>query len=310
MEMYTQFCMNLSSFGYVVVAIEHEDGSGSYAERAPQVEGKEGVFDIPAQGREPILFTPPPTKVEGSNRDAIIAFRGPHLAQRLEELRTTLESIKAAGNQVASNVSHVVEMYAPAPAATQPHDATALLPIIQNCETSRISLVGHSFGAATVFLAGAPSAALPTGPPAAIAVLDPWAECMSDEQLNEEKTPPMLSIHSESWKELALKSSCAHAFMNSLSELRAPLVLRKTVHQSFSDVMNWVPAMVSRRIHALGPEEVLHVTHRASAEACAVHIAQARHGAPTTAEDTHWHERLPTAGKDFESLRKQHVVNH
>mmetsp|Transcript_734 Transcript_734/g.1365 ORF Transcript_734/g.1365 Transcript_734/m.1365 type:complete len:103 (+) Transcript_734:679-987(+) len=102
---------------------------------------------------------------------------------------------------------------------------------------------------------------------------------MSDEQLNEEKTPPMLSIHSESWKELALKSSCAHAFMNSLSELRAPLVLRKTVHQSFSDVMNWVPAM-------------------------------ARHGAPTTAEDTHWHERLPTAGKDFESLRKQHVVNH
>jgi len=89
MEMYTQLCMHLASLGYVVVALEHEDGSGAYAEAAPELAADhgEGVFDLPAHGAAPVYFSRPIPQKPCYTPEEILQFRGPHLAHRLEVRR-------------------------------------------------------------------------------------------------------------------------------------------------------------------------------------------------------------------------------
>jgi platelet-activating factor acetylhydrolase len=246
MEMYTQLCMQIASFGFVVVAIEHEDGSGAYAERAPPstTSNEHAVFDLPAKGTEAIYYTrPPPGDWE---RPAIVEYRAPQQSHRLDELRATLERIQATDASKAPQAHHSMAMYSRPAAKAVQHDGTSLLSVFQHCDTSRVSLIGHSFGGATVALAASPSAALPTGPPVAVVMLDVWAGCLSDEQIREQRPVPMLAIYSEAWKSQVLDSPCARDLLSSAPALRAALILKKTVHQSFSDVANWVPGAVSR----------------------------------------------------------------
>jgi hypothetical protein len=245
--------MQLSSFGYVVVAIEHEDGSGAYAERAPEAtkdKSDEAVFDLPAEGAGAIYYARPPPG--DWQRPAIIDFRKPQLSHRLGELRGTLERIRATASSTLL-IHQSMEMYAPPDAVAVHHDGTSLVSVFQQCDTSRASLVGHSFGGATVALAASPSAALPTGLPAAVVMLDVWAGCLDDEQVREQMSVPTLSIYSEDWKLIVPQSSYARELLSSATALRSALVLRNTVHQSFSDVSNWVPGALSRCASSLVP---------------------------------------------------------
>jgi len=142
MEMYTQLCMHLASFGYVVVAIEHEDGSGAYAERAPQAtmkNGEEAVFDLPAEGTGAIYYASPPPG--NWQRPAIVEFRKPQLSHRLGELRATLERIQATDSFRSPQVHQSMEMYAPADAVALHHDGTSLVSVFRHCDTSR-ALIG------------------------------------------------------------------------------------------------------------------------------------------------------------------------
>jgi hypothetical protein len=57
----------------------------------------------------------------------------------------------------------------------------------------------------------------------------------------------------------------------------------------------------ARRIKGLGLNETIHTTHRATAEACARHIAQALQSHDHTDQGP-WHEQLETAAREFELL--------
>jgi len=180
-------------------------------------------------------------------------------------------------------------------------DGASLVSLLLRCDTARVSLMGHSFGGSTVCLAAAPSAGLPTGPPAAVVLLDPWAGCMAEHQIRDAIVSPTLCIHSEDWQPKALDSPAARALLESASSLRAALVLRDTIHQSVSDVMNWVPGVVARRIGGMGPNESRHDAHRAAATACAAHISQALRGQEHSG-DGHWHEKLDGVADQFKLL--------
>eukprot|EP00913_Durusdinium_trenchii_P004092 g3791.t1 len=90
-EMYTQFCRDLASFGIVVIAMEHEDGSGIYA--------------VDSEGQT-IHYKDPP---EGQD---IRSFRAPNLQQRTEEIAAMVRALKNFPTDV-SPLSQVMQQTDP-----------------------------------------------------------------------------------------------------------------------------------------------------------------------------------------------------
>ena len=78
MEMYTQLCQHIASYGYIVVAMEHEDGSACYAET---VEG------------QAIPYQRPPYDTSYT-REKVVHFRRPFLNQRVKEVQQVLDGLE------------------------------------------------------------------------------------------------------------------------------------------------------------------------------------------------------------------------
>lgn len=85
MELYTQLCRELASVGAVVVAIEHEDGSASFAETES---GSTVAFERPPQGMK-------------YSRSEVIRFRAPFLQHRLQEVSAVLSYLNATSQSDA-----------------------------------------------------------------------------------------------------------------------------------------------------------------------------------------------------------------
>ena len=139
MEMYTQLCSQIASTGCVVVAIEHEEGSASYAERfgsKDNNDGDDGVV-IPYR-RAGVDFSKVPY-----TRDWETNFRAPMLEQRVKEVRNICEFFQEQPRQ-NTTVVHVEGL-----------EQSSLLmeQIVSITDPSNLHLVGHSFGGATQLLA-------------------------------------------------------------------------------------------------------------------------------------------------------------
>eukprot|EP00961_Rhodomonas_salina_P223951 3028491-Rhodomonas_salina.1 len=87
-DMYTDLCRSLSSFGYVVIAMEHEDGSGTYASN------KEG---------EIIRYKRPDNTPY--SREKVTRFRAPFLQQRVEETEQVLLELETLHANPTSQAS-------------------------------------------------------------------------------------------------------------------------------------------------------------------------------------------------------------
>jgi platelet-activating factor acetylhydrolase len=81
MEVYTLLCQQVASQGYFVVALEHEDGSGSYAQT---VDGK------------PIYYHRPDDSPY--SRTKVLNFRTPMLEQRVTEVEKVIEYLQVTGH--------------------------------------------------------------------------------------------------------------------------------------------------------------------------------------------------------------------
>ncbi|KAH9257885.1 hypothetical protein BASA81_003904 [Batrachochytrium salamandrivorans] len=87
-ETYTKQCSDLASSGYVVIALEHEDGSGAHAKR---------------ENGEVVAYIRPPTDLVYVP-DHVIGFRAPFLSKRKAEVEVVLEylhHLPASGNELA-----------------------------------------------------------------------------------------------------------------------------------------------------------------------------------------------------------------
>lgn len=243
MEMYSQLCRHLASCGYIVLALEHEDGSGCYAEAA---DGSPIWHERPDD-------TP-------YSRDKVLRFRTPMLKQRAADIEAVLEYLQC--DQTAAED----------PALADPALA-AVLDAADRREGAAM-LVGHSFGGAAVTLA----AQLSASRVCAVVLLDVWAFSLADETLDCGLSVPCASAISQSWttsKELPQINRLLEA---SGPNLRGSYFVKSTCHQSFSDTPNWLPGAAMRKLRMRGEGEPLHLAHQAVAELCAALHKQASRG--------------------------------
>lgn len=233
MEQYTQLCQHVSSCGFWVVALEHEDGSGCYAET---IDGT------------PIYYKRPDDSPY--SRDKVINFRRSFLQQRIQETTDAVDYIFSSSKDALD-------------APTQS--------VFDAADTSKkVSLLGHSFGAATMTLV---AQQYKSHPPTSVSLLDCWAFSLDDETLTTgiQSSVPTLSVLSEAWltnPETAQVKQLLRNSDNVVSSVYAP----KSVHASVSDSSVWLPEFILRRMGLRGKGEKAHVTIRAAAQASARHF--------------------------------------
>lgn len=234
-NMYSEMCRALASYGYIVLAVEHADGSGCYAESL----SGEPIFYKVRPGNEPY------------GRQVVTKFRAPFLDQRVKEISGVLSLLQSAAR---------VEK----PALIQTAFAAA--------DAKRLSFVGHSFGAATVTLA-AQRLKTQLGDLGCVVLLDTWAYCLPEETLIEGLKVPTLSLLSAEWltkdelPEVVQLLSCTLRDSGGPASFYYP----RAVHQSFSDSQLWFPSAITESVNSKGRGEDAAATHRAVAEA--THLA-------------------------------------
>jgi dienelactone hydrolase len=238
MEMYSQLCANMASHGFVVLALEHQDGSGCFAETTDG---------------EPIYYKRPDNTPY--SREKVLNFRGPMLEQRVEEVESALRYLQ----------------YSSSTTSNQGCDDPQFEKILKAADTRNgVALVGHSFGASTMALVAQRDAFRLN----AVAFLDPWCFSLEDVALKKGVTSaPVISILSESWTQSKELPQVLTLLENSNS--KSLWWMPGTVHQSVADSANWLPGFVAKRMGMRGKEELRHATHRAVAEVCVSHITQA-----------------------------------
>ncbi len=226
-DTYTELCRSLASFGYIVIAMEHEDGSGCHAQK---------------NTGEQIRYRRPDSTPY--SRAKVTNFRAPFIQQRVQELEDILPIIRRERKREGTTSEH----------------ADTLDAILQLTDKSRVVLVGHSFGAASFFVAAHELAT--KQPPTLAVLLDAWAFSLDDAVLEATPKPdatpvPLLSILSEEWtsnKEVFAVDKLLKA-SSSAGSLCGSYFVPQTVHHSFSDSSLWFPVskFLENALYAAAP---------------------------------------------------------
>eukprot|EP00656_Telonema_subtile_P026375 TRINITY_DN2834_c0_g1_i3.p1 TRINITY_DN2834_c0_g1~~TRINITY_DN2834_c0_g1_i3.p1 ORF type:complete len:268 (-),score=64.36 TRINITY_DN2834_c0_g1_i3:199-1002(-) len=216
--MYKTLCSAVASSGFIVVAVEHEDGSALFAETAAH----EQVPNVgPPQG---FKYT----------RDNVVEFRGPYLAKRLEEMKRVISALQSQGNGVMPE-----------------QNSTLVSQILEHADPSKMHLMGHSFGAATTVKV---EQELPEVEFLSSIILDLWSYPVPEEQVTQGVSCPSIFINSQPFcvnKEFEVTQ---RLFENSAAALG--FGMPGSVHQSFSDTPLLIPQVLGRKIGFSGTASV------------------------------------------------------
>jgi dienelactone hydrolase len=293
MEMYTQLCSLMSSHGFVVVAVEHEDGSGSYAERIQQIQSSESS-NIKGDDRDVVIPYKRPND-EPYSRQKVLNFRTPMLQQRVQEMEDVIKYFVKTHEEGSTELK-------PTTAVTndrKDRNYEILHQLASECiDPTQIHLVGHSFGGATAFLAaqkwtnlGSPSSAAFLQPKS-VTSLDCWAFALDDRVIetglntrpqqqkaindntdnSRDVVMPVLSVISESWTTNPETEQIIQFLQSSVRQSGGPsdqspsekgvysFSCRHSVHQSFADSEAWFPSWIARRVYSRGKQEERHAS--------------------------------------------------
>ena len=160
-EIYSAVCSFIASHGYVVVALESEDGSGSFA-----VTEEGGV----------LMYRRPPTGMAYTHEN-VASFRRPFLETRAKEVARAVEYLR--GGEAASATGVVAD-------------------VLGECDVDRVFLAGHSFGGASAAFA---ARRLPAGTFRGVLLHDVWPFPLPDDVLDAGVPCPTLSLLSEPFLE-------------------------------------------------------------------------------------------------------------
>lgn len=269
MEMYTALCQQMASLGYCVVALEHEDGSGAYAERAT-----DGT---------PVFYRRPDDTPY--SREKVVNFRKPFLAQRVREIDRVLDYLKQQQQQSASG--------------TEPNDHDnevasddVVRQVLAAVDTRQgVHLLGHSFGGASMVQALQDESFVRRHGDdiRSLTLLDCWAFSLPDAALARGVRGPVLSLLSEAWLTNPETTQLVELLQNTTSSHEDDVVVASyhvphTVHASFSDAGHWFPGVVARRLGVRAAGERRHVTARTVAATWRRFIASG--GKPPSEDDS------------------------
>lgn len=279
MEMYTQLCQQVASYGYWVVALEHEDGSGAYAESISTTHDNDKNTE---RGATPVYYKRPDDTPY--SRTKVTNFRRPFLEQRVQDVSKALDHVFHEIDDNQDNNNNI---------SNDKEDITTQ--VFQAADRSQgVHLLGHSFGGATMVLAVQDETFAKRHPVKSLSLMDCWAFSLDDNALKKgcnsdsskgvggkgDFTHSTLHLLSEAWltnpevaevNELLQNSSPPN---NQIGKKVASYYVPNSVHASFSDAVCWFPGFVARKLWMRGPEEKRHETIRAAAQACVQHMRQ------------------------------------
>ena len=274
-DIYVKTCSDLASRGMVVVSLDHEDGSGSYA----QTEAGDAVY-----------YTPVPAAVSQGGRAEAVAWRAPFLRKRCEEVAAVARHVQKKGSAgggsagggtgggtttATASSSHVAAETAATAASSVVAEA-----VLRCCDRSSVVLGGHSFGGASTVMAH--HALLGEGLCVkGLFLHDVWPLPIPDESLDRGMQVPSLALLGDSFsnnaethltkrlvgnsiantntknmKEKASASASASVSASSAaSSVASTASLYNVVgseHQSYSDAVFWYPEWLLRNRGSLG----------------------------------------------------------
>jgi len=252
MEMYTDICQQVASSGMIVVALEHEDGSGCFAENE---NGK-------------VVNYKSPSSSEPYSRKKEVNFRKDFLEHRAKEVTKTMKfflggwrnqnSLDMSSNGVYGSSTDVWKQ------------------VLDKVDAKRgVALFGHSFGGATMVYTmhrdGEYDAKL-LAMVNSITMLDPWAFALDTNMVEKgaQSSVPLFSILSENW--VTSNSETEQVLELHVDNPDKLYYMPRSVHASFSDSPWWLPRLVSRPFRLRGKDEKRHKTIPACAKACIHHM--------------------------------------
>ncbi|CAJ1965255.1 unnamed protein product [Cylindrotheca closterium] len=251
LEMYTDICQQVASSGMIVVALEHEDGSGCFAETA---DGQEIRYKSPSS-KEPY------------SRNKVVNFRKDFLEHRAREVTRTMEfflggwkdekNLDMSSNGVYETTTDVWKQ------------------VLEKVDTKKgVALFGHSFGGASMVYTmqreGQDQTKVLDGVNS-VTMLDPWAFALDKKLIEKgsQSSVPYLSVLSEGWVTNPETEQVLELHVDNPDNL---YYMPHSRHASFSDSPWWLPRVITRRFGLRGKKEARHETIAASAKACINHM--------------------------------------
>jgi dienelactone hydrolase len=254
LDMYSVLCASLAAEGYIVAALEHEDGSALFAQTAS------GHVVPPRRPPKGFSYT----------RGNCSAFRKPFLDMRVEEIRQVWQKLKSLGPGSASGSLST--------GAGLSSDATkqALDGVAECINFDQVFLCGHSFGGATVVRAAQDLPMMSADSTLGTMVLDMWPYCLPAEVTSAGLgIHPSLFLNSEPFATNSEAHICKDLVKTSQAALG--LYLPGSVHGSFSDTPIVLPRWLGKLLRLTGQLDS-DVAYSEIAGACLLFMDECRRG--------------------------------
>lgn len=236
-EMYSQFCADWASFGFVVAAIEHRDGSACVS-RSHDPMAREGSSNRNLRINHRFVSS---QEDEYEIRNEQVHFRSNEVS-RMMDLMVRIDEGKLVKNVALDNQSD----------SSQVEEAKECLKSFSGRLDFKASvLIGHSFGGATTLLNLSRDHRFSLG-----VLMDPWMFPIRDEVLAPQVKQPMLFINTETFRlKENLRPQEEFKTQPMPSTMRKSCYIRGSVHQNQFDMPVLVRQPFLRR--ALGMESAI-----------------------------------------------------
>mmetsp|Transcript_20486 Transcript_20486/g.36451 ORF Transcript_20486/g.36451 Transcript_20486/m.36451 type:complete len:454 (-) Transcript_20486:104-1465(-) len=242
-ELYSKICCDIASHGYLVLALEHADGSASFAQHA--------------ETAEVILYRAPPDGM-AYERELVKAFRAPFLEHRKAEVKRVVSFLcKHMGNEATPLGEDQVNLQAKTSSPDRPAALETFESLVRNGDCHRVFLGGHSFGAcSSVHISRDPSVGRFLK---RVFLLDLWPFPLDDEHLQQGMNHDSINILSQQFIEYPEVEYTKTLVANTMKagHHRAHLThIPGSMHQQFSDVPYFLSKRAAKRAYALGDTDV------------------------------------------------------
>lgn len=233
-EMYTIFCRQLASNGMVVIAIEHEDGSGSFAQNA--------------RTGEVIPYAKPPPDSEPKT------FRHPFLERRADELGVLEATLVVSCSGDAAVVQEESE------------DKALLAKILATGDPQQLLLIGHSFGCTGIVrYLGRLSEQQRQSAFCGALLADLWGAPLTDADCVAPLVMPTFFVFSQEWNDTSVPVSKRIIDTNA-SKVMGSYYVQGSRHQWISDSQYFAPTWLLRKMKTVGSGDLRQV-HAATSHA-------------------------------------------